>query len=108
MLVAVAVPAVLVAALISLATSRVLVSQLERLGERPGLSEPLPAIVAALAAAPEVTAAATAMAGHLQRLGGGSSSGRKSSAWPLSPAAARWLPSRSACTARSWRSPGLS
>ena len=45
-------------ALVSLATSWVLVSRLERVGERLGLSEALLGIVAALAAdAPEVTAA---------------------------------------------------
>ncbi len=70
--VAVAVPAFLAGALISLATSWVLVSRLERVGERLGLSEALLGIVAALAAdAPEVTAAVTAIAGHQQRLGAG-------------------------------------
>jgi cation:H+ antiporter len=70
--VAVAVPAFLVGALISLATSWVLVSRLERVGERLGLSEALLGIVAALAAdAPEVTAAVTAIANHQQRLGAG-------------------------------------
>ena len=70
--VAVAVPAFLVGALISLATSWVLVSRLERVGERLGLSEALLGIVAALAAdAPEVTAAVAAIAGHQQRLGAG-------------------------------------
>ncbi len=72
MSVAVAVPAFLAGALISLATSWVLVSRLERVGERLGLSEALLGIVAALAAdAPEVTAAVTAIAGHQQRLGAG-------------------------------------
>jgi cation:H+ antiporter len=70
--VVVAVPAFLAGALISLATSWVLVSRLERVGERLGLSEALLGIVAALAAdAPEVTAAVTAIAGHQQRLGAG-------------------------------------
>ena len=70
--IAVAVTAFLVGALISLATSWVLVSRLERVGERLGLSEALLGIVAALAAdAPEVTAAVTAIAGHQQRLGAG-------------------------------------
>ena len=70
--VAVAVPAFLAGALVSLATSWILVSRLERVGERLGLSEALLGIVAALAAdAPEVTAAITAMAGHQQRLGAG-------------------------------------
>jgi cation:H+ antiporter len=68
----VAVPAFLAGALVSLATSWVLVSRLERVGERLGLSEALLGIVAALAAdAPEVTAAVSAMAGHQQRLGAG-------------------------------------
>ena len=70
--VAVGVLAFLGGALISLATSWVLVSRLERVGERLGLSEALLGIVAALAAdAPEVTAAVTAIAGHQQRLGAG-------------------------------------
>jgi cation:H+ antiporter len=68
----VAVPAFLAGALVSLATSWVLVSRLERVGERLGLSEALLGIVAALAAdAPEVTSAVSAMAGHQQRLGAG-------------------------------------
>ena len=72
MTVAVAVPAFLAGALVSLATSWILVSRLERVGERLGLSEALLGIVAALAAdAPEVTAAVTAIAGHQQRLGAG-------------------------------------
>src|SRR5258708_23521025 len=72
MSVLVAVPAFLAGALVSLATSWVLVSRLERVGERLGLSEALLGIVAALAAdAPEVTSAVSAMAGHQQRLGAG-------------------------------------
>jgi cation:H+ antiporter len=68
----VAVPAFPAGALVSLATSWVLVSRLERVGERLGLSEALLGLVAALAAdAPEVTAAIAAMAGHQQRLGAG-------------------------------------
>ncbi len=67
-----AVPAFLAGALVSLATSWVLVARLERIGERFGLSEALLGIVAALAAdAPEVTAAVAAVAGHQQRLGAG-------------------------------------
>ncbi len=67
-----AVLAFLAGATVSLATSWVLVTRLERVGERLGLSEALLGIVAALAAdAPEVTAAVTAMAGHEQRLGAG-------------------------------------
>lgn len=72
MSVAVAVPAFVAGALVSLVTSWFLVSRLERVGERLGLSEALLGIVAALAAdAPEVTSAVTAMAGHQQRLGAG-------------------------------------
>jgi cation:H+ antiporter len=72
MSVLVAVPAFLAGALVSLAVSWVLVSRLERVGERLGLSEALLGIVAALAAdAPEVTSAVSAMAGHQQRLGAG-------------------------------------
>ena len=67
-----AVPAFLAGAGVSLATSWLLVSRLERVGERLGLSEALLGLVAALAAdAPEVTAAVAAMAGHQQRLGAG-------------------------------------
>jgi Ca2+/Na+ antiporter len=51
MQVAVAVLAFLAGALVSLATSWVLVSRLERVGERLGLSEALLGIVAAFAAA---------------------------------------------------------
>jgi cation:H+ antiporter len=69
---AAAAAAFLAGAVISLATSWLLVSRLERVGERLGLSEALLGLVAALAAdAPEVTAAVTAMAGHQQRLGAG-------------------------------------
>src|SRR5258708_34792025 len=72
MSVLVAVPAFLAGALVSLATSWVLVSRLERVGERLGLSEALLGIVAALAAdAPEVTSAVSAVAGHPPRLGAG-------------------------------------
>ncbi len=64
--------AFLAAALVSLAASWLLVSRLERVGERLGLSEAVLGIVAAMAAdAPEVTAAVTAMASHEQRLGAG-------------------------------------
>ena len=64
--------AFLAGALVSLATSWLLVSRLERVGERLGLSEALLGIVAAMAAdAPEVTAAVSAMATHEQRLGAG-------------------------------------
>jgi cation:H+ antiporter len=69
------VPAVAVfvaGAVVSLATSWLLVSRLERVGERLGLSEALLGVVAALAAdAPEITAAVSALAGHQQRVGAG-------------------------------------
>src|SRR5277367_3880535 len=69
---AVAVPAFLAGALISLATSWVLVSRLERIGERLGLSEALLGIVAALAAdAPEISAAVSALTSHQQNVGAG-------------------------------------
>ncbi|MGH3269596.1 MAG: hypothetical protein ACRDN1_11125 [Trebonia sp.] len=68
----VAIAAFLAGALISLATSWLLVSRLERAGERLGLSEALLGLVAALAAdAPEVTAAVSAIAGHQQQIGAG-------------------------------------
>jgi cation:H+ antiporter len=61
---------------ISLATSWVLVSRLERIGERLGLSEALLGMVAALAAdAPEVTASVTALAHHQRAVGAGVSIG---------------------------------
>jgi cation:H+ antiporter len=70
MTVTLAVVAFLAGALVSLATGWLLVSRLERVGERLGLSEALLGIVAALAAdAPEVTAAISAMASGEQRLG---------------------------------------
>ena len=69
---ATAVAAFAAGAAVSLATSWLLVSRLERVGERLGLSEALLGIVAALAAdAPEVTAAVSAMASGEQRLGAG-------------------------------------
>jgi Ca2+/Na+ antiporter len=69
---AIAVPAFFAGALVSLATSWLLVSRLERVGERLGLSEALLGMVAALAAdAPEVTAAVSAIASGEQRLGAG-------------------------------------
>jgi cation:H+ antiporter len=64
--------AFLAGAVVSLATGWLLVSRLERVGERLGLSEAVLGVVAAMAAdAPEVTAAVSAMAGHEQRLGAG-------------------------------------
>ncbi|HEY6276256.1 MAG TPA: hypothetical protein VIX86_07975, partial [Streptosporangiaceae bacterium] len=72
MTVTLAAAAFLTGALVSLATAWLLVSRLERVGERLGLSEALLGIVAALAAdAPEVTAAVSAMASGEQRLGAG-------------------------------------
>ena len=59
-------------AAVSLATSWLLVSRLERIGERLSFSEALLGIVAALAAdAPEITAAISALTTHQQRLGAG-------------------------------------
>ncbi len=61
-----------VCAMLSLATSWVLVSRLERVGARLGLSESLLGMLAALAAdAPEITAAVTALAGHHAQIGAG-------------------------------------
>ena len=72
MSVTLAAPAFVVAAVVSLATSWVLVSRLERVGERLGFSEALLGLVAALAAdAPEVTAAVTALSHHQQQVGAG-------------------------------------
>jgi len=60
------------AAAASLATSWLLVSRLERIGERLGLSEALLGILAALAAdAPEITAAISALTSHEQSVGAG-------------------------------------
>ena len=59
-------------AAVSLATSWVLVSRLERVGERLGLSEALLGIVAALAAdAPEITASISALIQHQKAIGAG-------------------------------------
>lgn len=60
------------AAAVSLRTSWLLVSRIERVGARLGLTEALLGMVAALAAdAPEVTASVTAMAGHHSQIGAG-------------------------------------
>jgi cation:H+ antiporter len=68
----VAAPLFVLAACVSLATSWLLVSRLERVGERLGLSEALLGMVAALAAdAPEVTSAITAMLNRESRVGAG-------------------------------------
>src|SRR6476646_4470962 len=59
-------------AAVSLATSYLLVTRLERIGERLGLSEALLGLLAALAAdAPEITSAVTALAQHQQKVGAG-------------------------------------
>ncbi len=64
--------AFVVGAVVSLATSWVLVSRLERVGERLGLSEALLGMAAALAAdAPEITASVTALLHHQQAVGAG-------------------------------------
>jgi cation:H+ antiporter len=61
-----------VGAAVSLVTSWLLVSRLERIGERLGFSEALLGIVAALAAdAPEISAAISALTSHQQRIGAG-------------------------------------
>jgi cation:H+ antiporter len=58
--------------MLSLGSSWVLVSRLERVGARLGLSEALLGMLVALAAdAPEITAAVTALAGHHSRIGTG-------------------------------------
>jgi cation:H+ antiporter len=62
----------LAAAAVSLATSWLLVTRLERIGARFGLSEALLGLLAALAAdAPEITATVTALVGHHARIGAG-------------------------------------
>jgi cation:H+ antiporter len=72
MSVGLSVTAFVVGAIVSLATSWVLVSRLERVGERLGLSEALLGMVAALAAdAPEVTASITALVHHQVTVGAG-------------------------------------
>ncbi len=59
-------------AAVSLVTSWLLVSRLERIGERLGFSEALLGIVAALAAdAPEISSAISALTSHQQRIGAG-------------------------------------
>ncbi|HEY1827587.1 MAG TPA: hypothetical protein VGF87_06170 [Acidimicrobiales bacterium] len=66
------VAAFVVGAAVALATSWILVSRLERLGARFGLSEALLGLVAALAAdAPEITAAVTALSHHQRQVGAG-------------------------------------
>ena len=64
--------AFVVGAMLSLGSSWVLVSRLERVGARLGLSEALLGVLAALAAdAPEITSAVTALAGHQAKIGAG-------------------------------------
>ena len=64
--------AFVVGAIASLGTSWLLVSRLERVGERLGLSEGLLGMVAALAAdSPEITAAVTALVHHQAAIGAG-------------------------------------
>ena len=59
-------------AVVSFGTSWVLVSRLERVGERLGLSEALLGLLAALAAdAPEITASVTALVHHQATVGAG-------------------------------------
>jgi len=59
-------------AAVSLATSYVLVTRLERIGERLGLSEALLGVLAALAAdAPEITSAVAALTSHQSKIGAG-------------------------------------
>ena len=67
-----AVAVFVVGAVVSLATSWVLVTRLERVGERLGFSEASLGMVAALAAdTPEITASITAIAHHQQTVGAG-------------------------------------
>lgn len=59
-------------ALVSLAFSWVLVTRLERVGERVGLSEALLGVIAALAAdAPEITSSVSAISQHQREIGSG-------------------------------------
>ena len=69
---ALAFAAFIVGALVSLATSWILVTRLERVGERFGLSEALLGIVAALAAdAPEITSSISALSQDQRAIGAG-------------------------------------
>ena len=69
---ALAFTAFVLGALVSLATSWVLVTRLERVGERLGLSEALLGVVAALAAdAPEITSSISAISQHQRAIGAG-------------------------------------
>ncbi len=72
MAIAPAVVAFVVGAVVCLATSWVLVTRLEMVGERFGFSEALLGLVAALAAdTPEITAAVTALSRHERAVGAG-------------------------------------
>ena len=86
---------------VSLATSYLLVTRLERIGERIGLSEALLGVVAALAAdAPEITSAVTALAQHQQKVGAGVIIGSNVFNLAALPAwGPRW-PGASRCTGR--------
>jgi len=69
---AIAIIAFVLGAALSLGTSWVLVSRLERIGERLGLSEALLGVLAALAAdAPEITASISALSQHQKAIGAG-------------------------------------
>ncbi len=69
---ALAFTAFVVGAVISLATSWLLVTRLERVGERFGLSEALLGVLAALAAdTPEITSAISAITQHQRAIGAG-------------------------------------
>lgn len=62
----------LAGAVVSLATSWLLVTRLERIGARLGVTEAILGLLAALAAdAPEITAAVSALVGHRARIGTG-------------------------------------
>ncbi len=64
--------AFVLAGLVSLGTSWILVSRIERIGARLGFSEALLGLLAALAAdAPDITAAVAATSGHRARIGAG-------------------------------------
>lgn len=83
--------AFVIGAVVSLTTSWLLVSRLERVGERLGLSEALLGMVAALAAdAPEITASVTALVHHQRLLGLAWCSVRTSSTWRPCSAWALW------------------
>ena len=69
---AVAAPAFVVAAVVSVRTSHVMARRIESVVEGAGLSEALLGVFAALAAdAPEITSAIAAIAGHQARVGAG-------------------------------------